>query len=107
MQPIQGDPPVTAPQLNSSFGLRGALHLLEELVVKDAVFHELFWGLFAGTLVIRILSVLQVRRAGERFAPDAQAIKQEGKLAFAVRAVTFFLLIGMLAAGYPPAYCTA
>jgi len=67
-------------------------------MVSDAIFHALFWSLFAGTLLIRVLSILQVLKAGERFAPDAQAIRHEGRAAFAVRIVAFFLLIGMLVA---------
>ncbi len=67
-------------------------------MVSDALFHGLFWSLFSGTLIIRVLSILQVRNAGVSFAPDAQAIKHEGKTAFAIRVVAFFLLIGMLVA---------
>jgi protein-S-isoprenylcysteine O-methyltransferase Ste14 len=67
-------------------------------MVGDALFHGLFWALFGGIMVIRVLSVLQVRRAGERFTPDAQAVKQEGRLAFSVRVVAFLFLIGMLVA---------
>jgi protein-S-isoprenylcysteine O-methyltransferase Ste14 len=67
-------------------------------MVNDALFHGLFWSLLGGIMVVRILSVLQLRRAGERFTPDAQAVKHEGRLGFSVRVVAFFFLVGMLVA---------
>lgn len=67
-------------------------------MVNDTVFHGLFWGLLGGMMAVRALSVVQVRRSGARFTPDRQAIEQEGRVAFAVRFVGFFLLIGTLVA---------
>jgi hypothetical protein len=67
-------------------------------MIDDALFHGLFWGLFVGIMVVRLLSIAQVRKAGERFTPNAQAIKQEGRLAFSVRVIGFFLLIVILPA---------
>ena len=67
-------------------------------MASDALFHGLFWSLFAGPMVIRVLSVLQLRKAGEGFIPDAQAIKHEGRAPFAARVLVFFLLIGVLVA---------
>jgi protein-S-isoprenylcysteine O-methyltransferase Ste14 len=67
-------------------------------MVNDPLFHGLFWGLLGGLMVVRLLSVVQVRRAGARFTPDKQAIEREGRMAFAVRFIGFFLLVGVLVA---------
>jgi protein-S-isoprenylcysteine O-methyltransferase Ste14 len=64
----------------------------------DGLFHGLFWGLLGGMMVVRVLSVAQVRRSGARFTPDRQAIDREGRAAFAARFVGFFILIGVLVA---------
>ncbi len=64
----------------------------------DALFHILFWILLAGMMVIRVLSTLQLRRSGQRFVPDAKAVQQEGRLAFAARVLGFFAVIGLLVA---------
>jgi protein-S-isoprenylcysteine O-methyltransferase Ste14 len=66
--------------------------------MPDALFHGLFWALLAGLLAIRALSAIQLRRSGERFLPDAQAVRQEGTAAFVARLLAFFLLIGVLVA---------
>ena len=66
--------------------------------MPDALFHILFWVLLVGLFVIRALSALQLRRSGERFLPDAQAVRQEGTAAFIARLLAFFLLIGVLVA---------
>ena len=66
--------------------------------MPDALFHGLFWVLLAGLLAIRGLSALQLRRSGERFLPDAQAVRQEGTAAFVARLLAFFLLLGVLVA---------
>jgi len=66
--------------------------------MPDSLFHALFWVLLAGLLAIRALSALQLRRADERFLPDAQAVRQEGSAAFVARLLAFFLLIGVLVA---------
>ncbi len=67
-------------------------------MATDSLFHGLFWGLLGGMMAVRVLSVVQVRRSGARFTPDKQAIEQEGKVAFLVRFVGFFFLVGMLVA---------
>ena len=64
----------------------------------DSLFHGLFWGLLGGMMAVRVLSVVQVRRSGTRFTPDKQAIEQEGKVAFFIRSIGFFFLVGMLTA---------
>jgi protein-S-isoprenylcysteine O-methyltransferase Ste14 len=65
---------------------------------SDTLFHGLFWGLLGGLMLVRAISVVQVRRSGARFTPDKQAIEREGRIAFAVRSVGFFFLIGVLVA---------
>jgi protein-S-isoprenylcysteine O-methyltransferase Ste14 len=67
-------------------------------VATDYLFHALFWAVLGGMLVVRVFSVVQVQRSGARFTPDQRAIEQEGKVAFAIRFVGFFFLLGMLAA---------
>lgn len=67
-------------------------------MATDYLFHALFWALLSGMMVVRVLSVVQVRRSGARFTPDRDAIEQEGKAAFAIRFVGFFFLLGMLVA---------
>jgi protein-S-isoprenylcysteine O-methyltransferase Ste14 len=67
-------------------------------MANDALFHGLFWGLLGGIMMVRVLSIAQVRRSGARFTPDSQAIEREGRAAFAVRFVGFFFLIGVLVA---------
>jgi protein-S-isoprenylcysteine O-methyltransferase Ste14 len=67
-------------------------------MANDTLFHGLFWGLLGGLMLVRVLSVIQVRRSGARFTPDKQAIEREGRAAFAVRSVGFFFLIGVLVA---------
>ena len=67
-------------------------------MATDSLFHALFWALLGWMMVVRILSVVQVRRSGARFTPDRDAIEQEGKVAFAIRFVGFFFLLGMLVA---------
>jgi len=67
-------------------------------MASDTLFHGLFWGLLGGLMLVRVLSVVQVRRSGARFTPDKQAIEREGRIAFAIRFVGFFFLIGVLVA---------
>jgi len=64
----------------------------------DRLFHALFWTLLGGMMLVRVLSVVQVRRSGARFTPDRDAVEQEGKAAFAIRFVAFFFLLGILVA---------
>ncbi len=49
-------------------------------------------------MIVRLLTVVQVRRSGARFTPDRQAIKREGMAAFVVRFISFFFLIAILVA---------
>jgi protein-S-isoprenylcysteine O-methyltransferase Ste14 len=67
-------------------------------MADDTLFHGLFWGILGGLMLVRLVSVIQVRRSGARFTPDRQAIEREGRSAFAVRFVGFFFLIGVLVA---------
>jgi protein-S-isoprenylcysteine O-methyltransferase Ste14 len=62
----------------------------------DTLFRILFWILLSGVLVMRVYFAIQVRRAGERILPDKQAVKREGRGAFAFRVVAFLLLIAWL-----------
>jgi protein-S-isoprenylcysteine O-methyltransferase Ste14 len=63
---------------------------------SEPIFRIAFWVLLGALLVIRIVSMLRVRRAGERFMPDWQAIEREGKATFAARIVGFLFLIPLL-----------
>ena len=77
-------------------------------MASDTLFRALFWGLLGGLMLVRVLSVLQVRRARARFTPDEQAIQREGRLAFAIRFGSFFILIGLLVAfAFNPAWIRA
>jgi protein-S-isoprenylcysteine O-methyltransferase Ste14 len=67
-------------------------------MADDTLFHGLFWGILGGLMLVRLLSVIQVRRSGERFTPDRKAVEREGRAAFAIRFVGFFFLIGVLVA---------
>jgi protein-S-isoprenylcysteine O-methyltransferase Ste14 len=62
----------------------------------ETLFRTLFWILLGGVLVMRIYFSLQVRRAGERLLPDRAAVAREGRVAFAVRFVAFFVLLAFL-----------
>ncbi|OGO15050.1 MAG: hypothetical protein A2Y93_14035 [Chloroflexi bacterium RBG_13_68_17] len=64
----------------------------------ENVFRIGFWTLLAGVLVMRGFFATQVRRAGERLLPDEAAVQREGRLAFAIRFLSFFVLIGILIA---------
>ncbi len=55
-------------------------------MATDSIFRVAFWVLFAGVLVMRITFALRVRRAGERFMPDQEAVEREGRVMFASRA---------------------
>jgi len=67
-------------------------------MADDTLFRGLFWGILGGLMLVRLLSVVQVRRSGERFTPDRKAVEREGRVAFAIRFVGFFFLIGVLVA---------
>ncbi len=67
-------------------------------MASDALYHGLFWALLGGLMLVRVLSIVQVRLGGSRFTPDRQAIEREGWTNFAVRFIAFFFLIGVLVA---------
>ena len=67
-------------------------------MANETLFHGLFWGLLGGLMLVRALSVVQVRRSGARFTPDREAIEREGRGTFAIRFVGFFFVIGVLVA---------
>ena len=62
----------------------------------ETLFRVLFWILFGGVMVMRVYFSIQVRRAGERLLPDRAAVEREGRVAFAVRFVAFFVLLALL-----------
>ncbi len=62
----------------------------------ETLFRTLFWILLGGIFVMRAYFSFRVRRAGERLLPDQQAIQREGRGAFALRVVLFFVLLAFL-----------
>jgi hypothetical protein len=62
----------------------------------ESLFRMLFWVLLGAVLVLRTHDSFQVRRAGERLLPDRAAIEREGRAAFAVRFIAFFVLLAFL-----------
>lgn len=56
----------------------------------------LFWLLLGGIFVMRAYFSYRVRQAGERLLPDRAAIRREGRGAFALRVVLFFVLLAFL-----------
>jgi protein-S-isoprenylcysteine O-methyltransferase Ste14 len=62
----------------------------------ETLFRTLFWILLGGLLAMRAYFSLQVRRAGERLLPDRAAVEREGRGAFAIRFVAFFVLLAVL-----------
>jgi protein-S-isoprenylcysteine O-methyltransferase Ste14 len=65
---------------------------------SEANFRLTFGVLVVILLAVRAVSAAGVRRAGERLMPNGKAIEREGKAAFAVRFVGFFVLVGVLVA---------
>jgi protein-S-isoprenylcysteine O-methyltransferase Ste14 len=65
-------------------------------MTAQSTFRIAFWILLAGVLFLRIYFTLRVRRAGERFMPDCEAVKSEGRGMFAARVILFLLLIAWL-----------
>jgi protein-S-isoprenylcysteine O-methyltransferase Ste14 len=63
----------------------------------ETLFRTLFWILLGGVLAMRMYFSLQVRQAGERLMPDRAAVEREGRVAFAVRFIAFFVLLAVLA----------
>ena len=51
----------------------------------DQIFRIAFWVLFGLLLLIRILSILMVRLAGEWFMPGRKAVEREGRWMFTAR----------------------
>jgi protein-S-isoprenylcysteine O-methyltransferase Ste14 len=62
----------------------------------DLLFRILFFILLGAMLMVRIIFNLRLKKAGERFMPDKQAIKHEGLGLFLSRVVLFFVLIVIL-----------
>ncbi len=62
----------------------------------ETLFRTLLWILLGGIFVMRAYFSFRVRRAGERLLPDQQAIQREGRGAFALRVVLFFVLLAFL-----------
>ena len=65
-------------------------------MTTESAFRIAFWVLFGGVLVMRACFALRVRQAGERVMPDREAIKREGRGAFVIRVLMFFLLLAWL-----------
>jgi protein-S-isoprenylcysteine O-methyltransferase Ste14 len=63
---------------------------------SETLFRALFWVLLGGVLLMRVYFSSQVRRAGERLLPDRAAIQREGRVAFGIRFVAFFVLMAFL-----------
>ncbi|HET7089664.1 MAG TPA: isoprenylcysteine carboxylmethyltransferase family protein [Anaerolineae bacterium] len=61
-------------------------------MTSQSLFRSAFWILLAGVLLMRIYFAVQVRRAGERLAPDRAAIEREGRVMFAFRVVMGMVL---------------
>jgi protein-S-isoprenylcysteine O-methyltransferase Ste14 len=55
-----------------------------------------FFCLLVGMFIVRIIFNLRLKRSGERFMPDQQAIGHEGVGLFISRVVLFFALIAIL-----------
>lgn len=62
----------------------------------EGTFRIAFWILLGGVLLMRAYFGVQVHRAGERIMPDRAAVEREGRAAFVIRLIAFFLLIGWL-----------
>jgi protein-S-isoprenylcysteine O-methyltransferase Ste14 len=62
----------------------------------DALFRLAFCVLLAGTVIMRVIFALRVRRAGGRLMPDRAAIRREGRGIFTLRVLVFLFLIALL-----------
>ena len=62
----------------------------------SSTFRIAFFILLGAMLIVRIYFNLRLKRAGERFMPDEQAIRHEGVGLFASRVILFFTLIAIL-----------
>lgn len=65
-------------------------------MTPESTFYILFWILFGGVLLMRFYFIRLVRRSGERILPNQQAIRQEGRILFAFRLASWFLMIAIL-----------
>jgi protein-S-isoprenylcysteine O-methyltransferase Ste14 len=65
-------------------------------MTPEKVFRIASLVLLGGLVVMRGYFSLRVRQAGERLLPDREAVEREGKGAFLLRVVSFFVLIGIL-----------
>jgi protein-S-isoprenylcysteine O-methyltransferase Ste14 len=65
-------------------------------MTAESTFRIAFWALLGALLFVRGYFSLQVHRSGERLMPDPEAIQREGRGAFAVRVLLFFLLLAWL-----------
>ncbi len=65
-------------------------------MVTETLARILFLVLLGAVLVMRGFFMIQVRKAGERVMPDRTAIRREGRIIFAARVVSFFLLMAFL-----------
>jgi len=61
-----------------------------------STFRIAFFILLGAMLIVRIYFNLRLKRAGERFMPDEQAIRHEGVGLFASRVILFITLIAVL-----------
>jgi protein-S-isoprenylcysteine O-methyltransferase Ste14 len=60
------------------------------------IFRVAFFFLLGLMLVVRIIFNLRLRRYGERFMPDREALRHEGVGLFVMRVVLFFVLVAIL-----------
>ena len=63
---------------------------------SGSIFRVAFFILLGGMLGVRIYFNLRLRKLGERFMPDQQAIQREGLGLFISRVILFFVLIVIL-----------
>ena len=73
-------------------------------LTEELIFRIVFWLLVVLLLLIRGISVLKVRKEGERFMPDKKAVEREGKTIYTIRVVSFVSLLAFLVfySVYPP-----
>ena len=67
-------------------------------MATETPFRVAFWVLLGLLALIRVVFAVRVRRSGERLMPDEAAIRREGTPLFALRILSFLLLLGLLAA---------
>ena len=59
-------------------------------------FRIVFFSLLVAMLIIRVIFSMRLKRSGESFMPDQQAIRHEGVGLFISRVILFFVLIAIL-----------